>query len=486
MADSGQGLQHAASGQGPVRGAGELHGQMTETGGGRGGIPEIPFRLLAQQPDAGQHPGHPPGRQETPRQPLDRLHGEIASQRGQTGDPEQIDAGLEGLVGGEGIGQPGHQPFEDARALVPAKRQAQLAAERIGRRPARSQHPLHPDRSAFPFAGADASPLRDGAGEGEIGRQQVEGSAESLVVTGSEARHGLAEHAPGRERGAPGHASQAIRSPLPLSRVHGLDTVHDRSGVPAQRMVRIEDPEAVPVPLDHEPIRQGPFGPEDRGSSAQAVRVHRQRIGPVQVVEVSHQVLPRQGPNDDGGPVSIGPRAHGGGLLVQAAPRELPGALGAGTEEQERQVLRGGVPMLRMPEPVERAAPVPLGQKLPGLRQQIGGGCALRLGPFALSLVAAVLAGCHARLGLGAPPTIRCHDRPSRRFMSGFLLPDLPDGREGAGTEESGRQRRKVKPARTARTRAHGPMRSGRRTASAANAVHLGAPEGSISEIGAR
>ena len=32
--------------------------------------------------------------------------------------------------------------------------------------------------------------------------------------------------------------------------------------------------------------------------------------------------------------------------------------------------------------------------------------------------------------------------------MSGLLLPDLPGGRDGAGAEESGRQRRKVKPAR--------------------------------------
>ena len=325
------------------------------------------------------------------------LDAEPAAKRRQAGDLQQVDAGLEGRLGAESIREIGNQPFQGARAFVPAQEGfAELVTERLHRRPRRSESLSHPDRTALAFAGAKALPLGHRMGEGEVGGQQLQGAAQSLVVTGAEARHGLAEHAPRRERRASGHALQERGGPPPVARVHGVEASHDRLRVPPQGMVRIEGVEAAPTSPDHEQIRQHPFDPGRRRPGGQGIRVDRQRIGPVEAAEIEDQILVPRHLDGDGRPVPGGLRAHQGGLSIEAAPRQLPGALDAGAEAEQGQLLRATVSLRHLAEPVEGAAPVPAGQELPHLTQQICGGYVLRLRPFPPSLSAAALAGCHA------------------------------------------------------------------------------------------
>ena len=327
---------------------------------------------------------------------MDGLHGQLDSKRRQSGDLQKIDSGLERVLGVEGIGEPRHQPFEDARAFSIAQRPAQLVAERLDRRACRSECLPHLNRAALPFAGADASPFGDGVGEGEVGRQQRDCSAQVVVVTRAELHHRLAEHTPGCERRAPGHALHRSGGPLPFSGVHGVDTLHDRPGVAPQRVARIEDIETVPAPVDHEQVRERPFRPQRGGPNDQESRVDRQSIGSVQASDVPHQVLVSHRREGDGLSLQCGLRVHGGGLSFQTALRELPGALDAGAEAQERPFLRTTVSVLRLPEPVECAAPVAVVQELPDLIQQDFGGYVLRFRSLSLALAAAVFARCHA------------------------------------------------------------------------------------------
>ena len=395
MAGSSQGLEHAASGQSPIRGSRKLYRQPLEVGGGRRRIPGVRGQPLEQQLDSGKRAGNPLGRKETAHEPADRLHGELVPLGRQPGDLQQVHAGRVGVVGTEDIGQADDRSFDNAWAVFPAQSLAQLLAQDLDRRADRSQCPLHLDRSTLPFAGTQASPFGNRVGEGKVGRQQVEGSAQPLVVTGAETHHGLAEHAPSRERGAPGHPSQKLGHPLPVSGVHGIETAHDLPGVSPQRMVRIKGFDTLPAPPDHEQVRQRPFGLVDGRPGVQVIRVDRKRIGPVQVADVPRQVLRPQRPGGDGRPMLSGPGAHGGGFSVQAVPRQLPGALDAGAEEQQGQSLRIAVFVLRLSELIESPAPVPVGQALPSLLQQMTRGYVPRLRPLVLSVSAAVLAGCH-------------------------------------------------------------------------------------------
>ena len=246
--------------------------------------------------------------------------------------------------------------------------------------------------------------------EGEVGGQQLHGAAESLVVPGAEAHHGLAEHAPGRERGAPGHGPQALGGPPPVTRVHGVEAPHDRLRVPPQGVARIEGVEAAPASADHEQVRQHPFHPGRGRPGGEGLRVDGQRIGPVQVADVEDQGLVLQHLDGDDRPVPGGLGPHRGGFPFEAAPCQLPGPLDGGAEAEQRQFFRATVPGRHLPEPVEGAAPIPPGQELPHLIQQIGGGDVLRPRTFPPSLSAAVLAGRHAcvvRESLGGSAGLR-------------------------------------------------------------------------------
>ena len=72
----------------------------------------------------------------------------------------------------------------------------------------------------------------------------------------------------------------------------------------------------------------------------------------------------------------IGPGTHGGRFLFHALRRELPAALDGGTEGHQRQPRQTVVPVPRLPDQIERLAPVALREDLPGLIQQTTGGCA--------------------------------------------------------------------------------------------------------------
>ena len=276
---------------------------------------------------------------------------------------------------------------------------AQRLAERLDRRPLRAQRPPHPDRPAPAFARAHASPFGHRLSEDKIVRQQVEGPLEPRVITRPKAHHGLAEHAPGRERRVPRHALHQVARPPPVSSVHGAETALDCFGVPAQGMARLVTLKTVPAPAEHEQVRQRPFGRGCAGPDGQVIRVDRQRVGSVQIAHVPRQILFRQRRGGDGCPVPGRLRAHGGGLPVQSAPCQLPGALDARAEAKERQLHRTGVSGLRLPEPVERAAPVPSGEESAHLLRQIAGGCVRRRLAFPLST--AVLARCHAEFACG-------------------------------------------------------------------------------------
>ena len=394
-ADPGQRLQHATPGQRVVLDAGKLDLQPVEKGGGRRRVPEVGRRLLERQPDPGRHPRHPLGRHEAPHQSVDGLDAEPAPKRRQAGDLQEIDAGIEGGFGTEGVREVDDRPLQDARAFVPAQGRTERVAERLHCRSRGSERLPHPDRAALAFAGAEALPLGDRAREGEVGGQPLHAAMQPPVVTGAEAHHGLAEHAPWRERGASGHPVQALGGPRPIARVHGVGALHDRTRVPPQGMARIEGVETTPASADHEQVRKQPLGPGRSRPGGQEIRIDRQRIVPVQIADAEGQILVPQRLDGNGLPVPGGLRTHRGGLSFEAAPRQLPGPLDAGAKAQQRQLLRGAVSLRHLPEPVEGTAPVPSGQELPHLIQQVRDGSILRLRPFPLSLLAAVLARCH-------------------------------------------------------------------------------------------
>ena len=163
------------------------------------------------------------------------------------------------------------------------------------------------------------------------------------------------------------------------------------------RVERVEGPGPIPIPMDYEPIRQHPLGPENGRPGAQVVRVGFQGVGHVQVAEVQDQIVFRQGPDGDGRPVLSGPGTHGGRFLGHVFRRELPGALHAGAEGEERKPLQVLVCVLCLPEQIEGLAPVALLQALPSLFQQLsGGGYVPRLRPLPLSAsVLAIAFGGH-------------------------------------------------------------------------------------------
>ena len=142
----------------------------------------------------------PGGRHEAPHQCVDGLDAEPAPKRRQAGDLQEIDAGIEGGFGTEGAREVDDRPLQDARAFVSAQGRTERVAERLHRRSRGSEGLSHADRAAFALAGAKALPLGDRMREGEVGGQPLHATMQPLVVTGAEAHHGLAEHAPWRER----------------------------------------------------------------------------------------------------------------------------------------------------------------------------------------------------------------------------------------------------------------------------------------------
>ena len=97
-----QRLQHARSGEGPIFRPGKLHRQQVDEDGGRYRMPQLGHHLLPREQDAGYDSGHPIGRQQSPRQPLERAAGDQVPNRRQPRDLQQVDPGHIGIVGVEG------------------------------------------------------------------------------------------------------------------------------------------------------------------------------------------------------------------------------------------------------------------------------------------------------------------------------------------------------------------------------------------------
>ena len=403
-------LQHARPGEGPVFRAGKLRRQRIEEGGGRRRMPQAGLCLLPPEEDSGQDPGRPIAGGQPPRQRLERAAGDEVANRRQPRDLQQIDPGETGVVGVEDVGQtlnrrPGraHVPFVDGSL--------QLAGE--GRRPPPlTRHaPRRPGATVVAAAAVrrnEAPPFGDGAGQGEVGRQAIEGPAQPVVVVRAETDRGLAEKTPGRERRAPGHPLQKGGGPPPLAGVHGADTGHDLPGIPTQRMTRVEDVESLPAALDDEPIRQRPFHPEHGRRGGHVVRVGRHRVSAIQMPDVPDPVVFRQRLRRNGGPVAIRPGAHRGRFPVHALRGKLPGALHAGAERHQRQPRQAVVPILHLPDQVERVAPVSPGERLPRLIQQTAGGYARRARRCRPLPIAAIASGGH-------PGTIEPRELEPRR-----------------------------------------------------------------------
>ena len=401
VARPSQGFEYAAPGQGLLRRTGELHRQPVEVDGRRGGIPQIGRHPLGQETDSGRDAGHPAGRQQAARHSQDCRRGQHVPQHRHAGDLQEVDSGMDGIVGVERGGQIGERPLDVAHR-PPAEGLDEFAGQGRRRPALRPQRPPNLEGSAAAFAGAQASPFGHRVGQGEVLRQPVDSLAQPLVVAGAEAHHGLAEQPPGRERRTPGHRLQEPGSPLPVPGIHGLDTARHRSGVSPEGVIRVERFEPLPAPMDHESVRQRPFGPGKGRPGAQVVRVGLQGVGPVQMAEVQDQIVFRQRPGGDGRPVLSGPGTHGGRLLRHAFRRKLPGAPGAGAEGEDRQPFQTLVCVLCLPEQIEGLAPISLGQALPSLLQQLSGRCVLRFRPLPLSAsVLAVALSGHRTLSCG-------------------------------------------------------------------------------------
>ena len=399
---AGQRLQHARPRECPILRPRKLHRQRVDERDGGHGIPRRGHDLLSREEDAGRDPDHPIGRQQAPRQVLDRAAGKQVPKRGQPRDLHQVDPGPRRVLGVEGVGQTLDRCPRRAHAAVVERplqftgegRHAPVPALRLLRRP----------RADVAGGGAahEAPPFGDRAGQGEIVRQAVEDSAQPVVVARAETDHGPAEQTPGREGRAPGHPLQQVRGLRPVAGIHRVETRPDRRGVPAQRMGLVEDVESGPEPLDDQAVRQHPLHARQGRTAVQVVRVGRQRVPAVQVPDVLDPLVLGQRRQGHGRPIAVGPGAHGGRFLAHPLRRELAGALHGGAEGDQRQPRQTVVPIPRLSDQIERLAPVSRAEQFPRLIQQAPGGhagCARRRRPFAIAAIAPAGHFCRSAAG---------------------------------------------------------------------------------------
>ena len=213
---------------------GNSHRQQVDEDGGRDRMPQLGHHLLPREQDAGYDSGHPIGRQQSPRQPLERAAGDQVPNHRQPRDLQQVDPGQIGIVGVEGVGQKLDR-LPDRTHVPLVESPLQLAGQGRHLSPPSSQDPRRHGATvatAAAVSGDQAPAFGDRAGKGEVGGQAIEGAAQSVVVARTETDHGLAEQTPGRERRTPGHPLQKVRGPRPVAGIHRVETGHDRAGVP--------------------------------------------------------------------------------------------------------------------------------------------------------------------------------------------------------------------------------------------------------------
>ena len=382
-----QRFQHAGPGEGLVFRSGKLRRQIGEDGDGGGGIPQGGRRLLHQQQNAGRDAVDPIGRRQTLRQPQDRARRQPDPDRRQPRDLQEVEPGPDGILGVEGVGQT-FDRLRDLGRLPLAQSALQIVGQGRRPRPLASQRRRRPGRAAAVREQAQARGGR--ADQGEVRRQALDGSTQSVLVARAETVHRLREQTPGGERRAPRHALQQARGPRPVAGVHGVEPRRDRGGVPPQRVAGVERLDAFPAAFDDQPVRERPLHPRHGRRLPQVVRVGRQGVRAVQVPDVPGPVRLGQRRQGEGLPPPVRRGAHGGRFPVHALRGELPGAADGGAEGRQRQSGQAVVPASRLPDQSERLPPVPAGEGFVRLLQQAAGGCgrcARRGGPLALAPV---------------------------------------------------------------------------------------------------
>ena len=223
-----QRFQHAGARDGLIFRPGKLRRQLGEEPGRGNGIPRRGRHPLRQQQDAGRDAVDPIRRQQPAYQLDGRGQGEGVPGRRQPHDLQQVDPRSGGVFGVDGVGQAFNRGPD--RAHLPlAQGLFQIGGQDRGPRTLAAQLRRRPG----PLAAVGHAPAGVGrAGQGEIGRQALDGAAQSLVVARAETDHRLGEQAPGGERRAPRHPLQQVRGPRPVAGVHGVETGHDRRRVP--------------------------------------------------------------------------------------------------------------------------------------------------------------------------------------------------------------------------------------------------------------
>ena len=413
-ARAGQRLQHARTRESPILLPRKLHRQHVDERDGRHRIPRCRHHLLPREEDAGRDADHPLGGQQAPRQTLDRAAGEQVPKGGQPGDLQQVDPSPLRVLGVEGVGQTldrrprrTHVPLVQCPLQLAGQgRHVPVPAPRLLWRPGAAV--------AGGVAADEAPPFGDRAGQGEVVGKAIEDSAQPIVVARAETDHRLAEQTPGRERRAPGHALQKAGGTRPVAGIHRVETGPDRRGVPAQRVGLVEDVESHPEPLDDQPVRQHPLHARHGRPAGQVVGVRRQRGGAIQVPDVLEPLVLRQRRHGNRRSIAVRPDAHGGRFLVHALRRKLAGALHGGTEGHQRQPRQAVVPIPRLPDQIERLAPVSPGEELPRLLQQAPGGCtgsARRRRPFAIAAIAPAGHVCRSVEGMRNSSTVASRQR---------------------------------------------------------------------------
>ena len=372
-----QRFQHAGAREGLIRRPGKLRRQLGEEHDRGNGIPQHGRHPLRQQQDAGPDAIDPIRRQQTALQLDGRGQGEGVPGRRQPHDLQQVDPRSDGVLGIEGVGQAFNRGPD--RAHLPlAHGPLQIGGQ--GRRPPTLAGQLRrrPGHLVAAAAAGDEVAGVGRVGQGEIGRQALENAAQLVVVARAEADHRLGEQAPGGERRAPRHPLQQVRGPGPVAGVHGVETGHDRRGVPPQRVAGVEDAETVPEALDDETIRERSFHLEHGRRLAHVLRIGGQGVRAVQIPDVLDLVGFRQRRQREGRPMPLRCGAHGGRFRVHALRGKLPGALHGGAEGDQRQAGQAVVPVPRLPDQIERLPPVSRGERAARLIQQAPGGCAGR------------------------------------------------------------------------------------------------------------
>ena len=342
-AGAGERFQHAGTRHRLVGPAGKHDRQLVEVVLGNRRIPHVAgLQFLRQQDGLRQDTEGAVAGHDAADHASERVDRQRALDRRSAGDQQQVDPRPDGVLRVDGVRQADQVPL-DLRRGTGVDRLAQAGGGSRNRRGPGAERPPHRVRSRRPGTGGGAPELGHRAAQREVLRQQVDGAPQTVLVTGGEASHRLAEQPPGSERRAARHACKETCGTLPVTGVHGAQAAPYRIGVPPERVLGVEVLDAIPAAIDHQAIGHRPLGRGQRRPGGEALRVDRRGVAPLQTAQKADQVFFREVLDVDRRAMLHGAAPQRRGLLRRSLAVQLPRAFDAGMEEPQRRHRRRAV-----------------------------------------------------------------------------------------------------------------------------------------------